>query len=586
MTRTSREATRLVLSVPSSHVLLALTAYVAVVVAAFALRDAPAARGVTISLAFVAFTSAALYFNARRVRSEVDGRAGWLLISFAGAVAILFELTLAAEAAFPSVIAPSPALWLTQSLLSNLAMSVGILLLPYGTESVRHRTRMACDAFAFFVGAFLVFWVVGGRREVYDSAQPLLTRVEALVSYSFNALELGIVIYIGSRAMQRFRGPLGWFLLAFSALTIGSAVVAFARVRGEPSVGSAGELVQMLAFPFFVLAPLSKQPRRMAWRDEASLAGDLLTYGPVMLAMLIVLPASIASGTSDFVLVAGVPLLAFLLLFRQFLAVRDVRDLSRTLEQRVLERTEALRRSEQALAQAKRLEAVGRVAGGVAHDFNNVLHAIQLAASTMEDSPQTEPWRTELNIIRDATRTGASLAREVLDFSKPELAADEDASVADSLRALEWMRHQLGQRHIRYDVTLPSESVHVRLARTRLEQVLANLITNARDAVADGGSIRVTAERTWVDDGSAAEELGIPSGAYVRLTVADDGAGIAEEVMPQIFEPYFTTKTENAGTGLGLATCYNVVRRAGGTVTVTSTPGGGATFDVLLPTVV
>jgi signal transduction histidine kinase len=125
----------------------------------------------------------------------------------------------------------------------------------------------------------------------------------------------------------------------------------------------------------------------------------------------------------------------------------------------------------------------------------------------------------------------------------------------------------------------------VRLGATRLEQVLSNLIANARDAVADGGSISVSAEPAWVADGLPSTELGVISGSYVRLSVVDDGTGISAEVLPRLFEPYFTTKAkaEAQGTGLGLATCYNVVRSAGGTVTVTSKPGAGSRFDVLLP---
>ncbi len=583
MTGSATGTPALILGVPRRPVAIAFTAYVGVVVLAYALRNMPAERGVIVSLAFALFTSGALYFNLRRAADYDAGRLAWRLVSVAAVVAIGFELALAAESAFPDRIKIPPVAWLAQSVASNGTLSLGLLLLPFGAQTVPHRIRMACDALAFFLAAFLVFWVIGARQEVADSTVPVLTRIEAVVSFCFNALELGIVIYIGSRAMQRFRGPLGWFLVAFTAMTIGTMVIMFARVRGEGTVGSFGELIQLIAFPCYLLAPMARRPAQLKWVDEASLAGDLLTYGPVALAMLVVLPASFASGSSDVVLAAGVPLLACTLIFRQFLSVRDVRELSRTLESRVAERSEALRRSEQALVQAQRLEAVGRVAGGVAHDFNNVLHAIQLAASSMEDSPELAEFRDEFEIIRTATRSGASLAREVLEFSKPDLPTGDQADVTETLSALEWMRHQLQQRQIRYDVQTPPQRLQVRLAAARLEQVMSNLIANARDAVADGGSIRVTAEHAWIADGAAASQLGIASGSYVRLTVADDGAGIPADVLPRVFEPYFTTKTDSQGTGLGLATCYNVVRRAGGTVTVSSSPGAGARFDVLLP---
>jgi signal transduction histidine kinase len=571
------------LGVPRSRVAIAFGAYLGVVLIAVLLNTAPAARAAFVSLAYVAFAGAALYFNLRRVAAHDPSARAWRWISAAGVVAIVFELLLTAEALAPASVHIPDAAWLGQTIASNSAISLGVLLLPYGTQRGHHRLRMACDAFAFALAAFLAFWVIGARNEVHDSTASLITRTEAVVSYAFNALELGIVVYIGSRSANRFRGPLGWFLLAFAVMTVGTGIVLFSRVRGVPTVGGVGELVQLIAFPCFVLAPMSIMPNRWDWVDEASLGGDLLTYAPILLSMLIVLPASFGSRAGDIVLDFGVPLLAATLLFRQFLAVRDVRELSRTLEQRVAERTDALRRSEVALMQAQRHEAVGRVAGSVAHDFNNVLHAIQLAAGTLDEAPELAAWREELEIIRNATRSGAALAREVLEFSKPEVPDGDQADVAETLRSLEWMRHQLTQRRISYDVRLPPEGTNVRLGATRLEQVLSNLIANARDAVADGGCISVSAEPAWVADGLPSTELGVISGSYVRLSVVDDGTGISAEVLPRLFEPYFTTKAEAQGTGLGLATCYNVVRSAGGTVTVTSKPGGGSRFDVLLP---
>ncbi len=572
------------LGVPRSRVALAFGAYATVTVVALTLGAAPGARAVFVSLSYVGFALAALYFNLRRVAARDESARAWRLISLAALVAISFELWLAAEALAPASVYIPDAAWLVQTLASNIPIALGVFLLPHGSQHGHHRLRMACDAFAFALAAFLAFWVIGARAEVLDSTVPVVTRVEAITSLTLNTLELGIVVYIGSRSAHRFRGPLGWFFLAFSVLTIGTGIVLVGRVRGVPTVGGVGELVQLIAFPCFVLAPMSRMPNRWDWVDEASLGGDMLTYGPILLSMLLVLPASFASGGSDLVLIFGVPMLAATLLFRQFLAVRDVRELSRTLEQRVAERTAALRRSEHALMQAQRHEAVGRVAGSVAHDFNNVLHAIQLAAGALDDAPELAPWHEELEIIRTATRSGAALAREVLEFSKPDLPDGDQADVADTMRSLEWMRHQLTQRQIDYDVRMPPDGMNVRLAATRLEQVLSNLIANARDAVADGGRISVSAEPMWVADGLASTELGVISGSYIRLSVVDNGSGIAADVLPRVFDPYFTTKSETQGTGLGLATCYNVVRSAGGTVTVTSQLGSGSQFDVLLPT--
>lgn len=223
------------------------------------------------------------------------------------------------------------------------------------------------------------------------------------------------------------------------------------------------------------------------------------------------------------------------------------------------------------------------VASSIAHDFNNALQAIQLATESIEDSDAIRETRDEVTIIRDAARSGSSLAREIIEFSRPNVDSGELADVADALRSLEWMRHQLAQRRIDYDVRMPVGGLQVRLGATRLEQVLSNLICNAPDAVSDGGRISVTAERRWIDEGRAAATLGLTSGPYVQLSVSDNGSGIADDVKQRMFEPYFTTKADSRGTGLGLATIYNLVRCAGGTVSVSSRVGAGATFDVLLP---
>lgn len=311
--------------VPRLSAVLAFAAYAVVATVSRSFDKSSALRATFVSVAFVGFTATALYFNMQRSRSDELGYVAWRLISFAAVIAMLFELWLAADSAIPSFPSPAPSVWLTQSLTSNIAIAVGVLLMHEGSQTARHRVRMGLDSLAFFVASLLVLWVIGARDEIANATTPLSTRIEALSTYGMNALQLGIVIYVGSRATNRLRGPLGWFLMA----------------------------------------PISRSALQSSWPEDESVSGDPRTYGPVMLALIIVLPATMRSGLSDLLLAAGVPLLVAILLTRQFLAVRDVRELSRTREDRVRERTEALRQSEMALRhvvgpqRARILEAAG-----------------------------------------------------------------------------------------------------------------------------------------------------------------------------------------------------------------------------------
>jgi PAS domain S-box-containing protein len=236
---------------------------------------------------------------------------------------------------------------------------------------------------------------------------------------------------------------------------------------------------------------------------------------------------------------------------------------------------------EEQLQQAQKLEAVGRLAGGVAHDFNNLLTVIQANGEfLLNQLPDTDPRRTDVEEIRDAAQRGAVLTRQLLAFSRRQVVQPRvlelNVVVADMTR----MFGRLLGEDIDLKLDLDPAVGQVLEDAGQLEQVLLNLSVNARDAMPGGGRLTI-ATRVEELDAEAAGRLDLPSGRYAQLSVTDTGTGIEPAVMARMFEPFFTTKAR--GTGLGLATVYGIVQQAGGHIGAVSTPGQGATFTIRLP---
>jgi two-component system cell cycle sensor histidine kinase/response regulator CckA len=233
------------------------------------------------------------------------------------------------------------------------------------------------------------------------------------------------------------------------------------------------------------------------------------------------------------------------------------------------------------LAQAQKLEAIGRLAGGVAHDFNNVLTAILGSSELLLlDTPRDATAREEIEIIRDAATRAQDLIRQLLAFSARQVL---QPAVID-LNALVKNLGRMLRRLIGEDLALATELApdlgSVRVDPGQVEQVLVNLAVNARDAMPDGG--RLTIRTANVD---VAESGELANGRYVLVEVSDTGIGMDAATLARAFEPFFTTKERGKGTGLGLASAYGIVRQSGGQITVSSTPGAGTTFRIHLPRV-
>jgi len=246
---------------------------------------------------------------------------------------------------------------------------------------------------------------------------------------------------------------------------------------------------------------------------------------------------------------------------------------------------EALRISEERLRHSQRMEAIGRLAGGIAHSFNNLLAAIAFQCELLGERLEEKDERhVHVEEIQKAEERAAALARQLLAFGRKQVLQPRVLRLNDVIREMTPMLRRLLGETIHLETRLDSAAGAVHVDLGQIEQVILNLVVNARDAMPSGGTLLLAVENAEIAAGSfSGEEADLPPGSYLRLEVEDTGTGISPEVREHLFEPFFTTKERGQGTGLGLATVHGIVNQSGGHVQVESTPGEGTRFLILLP---
>jgi signal transduction histidine kinase len=522
----------------------------------------------------------ALYAVHQRGRHSQDGRRLWAFLQ-AGLFLFLLGDLFAGMAFLNPKLLPVPE-WASTVLLHFLPIPMFLLALMTWTgkqqASPVPRFHALLDGLLFGYAAYYLIWVLGIRfwEGVSRSSQASSGLVARFVLLG---LLLGTCVFRGSRNPVRWRGPLVFLGSAFLLLTIASALSAASMLGGQ---GPAFRMVANVLKPAALLLIAAAAWRKVPLEGDAEEGRpsvlvesmrDHLPFAPAVLATFGALfLGGLQQGLLDPRIVSyGAPMVG-LLLVRQFMAFQDLKRFSSGLEAKVEARTRALETAQAIAIRTERMNTLAMLGAGLAHDLNNSIAAIRASAELMAEDMHTgaAPAERDLDRILVASDQAANLGRRLMSFGRDE--AHGTFELRQEIHEMEDLLRMLLPRRIQLRVALGQGSFPVSGTRSHLEQMLVNLVANARDAIAGEGSISL-------------ELLGGTgsSGPEALVRVEDTGIGMPPEIQARLFEPFFTTKEPGKGTGLGLSSVRTLVEQVSGRIEMTSHPGLGTTFTLIFP---
>jgi signal transduction histidine kinase len=515
----------------------------------------------TIAIVIMGFLFAvSATLSLSRAREVAAESRGWTLI---GAGRLLLALSAVAVLAVPLSHWPLGAFAI--GLCDSALITAGLWIWPWRVDRPVRRGPHVLGSILFMGSLLLFLWLTGtwaaGQRG--DS----LTRVTLLGCGTYVVLVGGTGLYLVSQSPRRARGPLGWIVAGgvSTAFVIG---LLQSFVTGQVIWGPL--LAALTIAPLgFILAAWCRRPVEPVSAADLSPHWSVLLYAPYAVVGTALAWAQLRHGER----LVG-PTLAFLgltgvLLARQFVLLEELRESYRTLETRVRQRTRDLETMQSAIIRTERMNLAATLGAGLVHDLNNALMIVVATARTLEDRFVDGPEAEALSDVSTAARQAAALTNRLMRFVRQQREEAPTAlDIGSAVKEIEGLLRVFVGRGIDLTMDLDPSDAVVKSTRSRFEQILVNLVSNARDVLPEGGHIGVSVHH---------------ADAHVELCVADDGPGVTEEARRHLFEPFFTTKGEGKGTGLGLVSVKALAEQDGGSVSVESQIGSGTAIHVTWP---
>lgn len=472
----------------------------------------------------------------------------------------------------------APSVGFVLNLAGPVLQGIAVFCWPSANPGRALRWREFLDALLFTNSLLLVFWLMGLGDLIANSPLSLSQKAAHLLVFLDYALLMGLAIYRGLNASGRFANALGWMLAAFFLVSAGNLAWIGLDLRGLYHAGHPMDALFLLIASLYLLAALAPLPAESLPATKAArLSSLLLPYLPFLMAlpMIIYRISHLHQGQDAVALWLGTGMMALLLL-RQLVALRDSYLFTRSLEAQVQQRTQALEESQAMLLRTQRMNLLATLGAGLAHDLNNLLSVVTMTTDLLEEDLEAGvmPTRKDISALRSASTQAGELVKKLMAFGRRGEAQPQRFDLRERLQGVAKLIEKLATPSVRVAWDLGLEPLFLDLDPIQVEQILVNLVANARDAMPQGGTLRIRTEKR--------EE---PGGPTARLSITDSGIGIPEENLGRLFDAFFTTKEPGKGTGLGLASVKAIVDECRATITVESQVGVGTTFVLKFPLV-